>query len=99
MSAPLKSIEGTGDPAQSMAKAMSEIGRSARAAARTLALAAPAQKDRALERMAVAVRAQKAQILAANAEDLGEARGGPWRFCVGPSAAGRRSRPGTRDSG
>ena len=76
MSAPLKSIDGTGDPAQSMAKTMGEIGRSARAAARTLALAAPAQKDRALERMAAAVRAQKAQILAANAEDLGEARSG-----------------------
>ena len=59
-----------------LAKAMGEIGRSARAAARTLALAAPAQKDRALERMAAAVRAQKAQILAANAEDLAEARSG-----------------------
>jgi len=72
MTAPLKSVEGTGD----LAAAMGEIGRSARAAARTLALASAAQKDRALERMAAAVRAQKTLILAANAEDLGEARSG-----------------------
>lgn len=74
MTAPLKSIEGTGDMAQSMAKAMGEIGRSARAAARALALASTAQKDRALALMAAAIRAQKARILAANAEDLSEAR-------------------------
>jgi glutamate-5-semialdehyde dehydrogenase len=72
MSAPLKSIEGTGD----LAAAMGEIGRSARAAARLLALASPAQKDRALDLMAAAVRAQKTHILAANAEDLSEARSG-----------------------
>ena len=72
MTAPLKSVEGTGD----LATAMAAIGNGARAAARTLALAAPAQKDRALEQMAAAVRAQKTQILAANAEDLGEARSG-----------------------
>jgi glutamate-5-semialdehyde dehydrogenase len=72
MTAPLKSVEGTGD----LTTAMAAIGRGARAAARTLALAAPAQKDRALGFMAAAVRAQKSQILAANAEDLGEARGG-----------------------
>ncbi|MGH6663301.1 MAG: glutamate-5-semialdehyde dehydrogenase [Pseudolabrys sp.] len=70
MSAPLKSIEGTGD----IAAAMAEIGRAARAAARTLALASTAQKDRALELMAKAIRAQSARILAANAEDIGEAR-------------------------
>ena len=45
MSAPLKSIEGTGD----LAAVMVEIGRKARAAARLLALAPAAQKDRALE--------------------------------------------------
>jgi glutamate-5-semialdehyde dehydrogenase len=39
-----------------------------------LALAPAAQKDRALDLMAAAVRAQKARILAANAEDLTEAR-------------------------
>ena len=72
MTAPLKSIEGTGD--QTMAQAMAEIGRNARAAARVLALASTAQKDRALELMAAAVRAQQAGILAANAEDLADAR-------------------------
>ena len=70
MSAPLKSIEGTGD----MAVAMGEIGRSARAAARLLALASEAQKNRALDVMAAAIRAQKPRILAANTEDLSEAR-------------------------
>ena len=71
MSAPLKSIEGTGD----IAACMAEIGRQARLAARALALAPAAQKDRALERMAAAVREQKSRILAANAEDNAEARG------------------------
>ena len=72
MSAPLKSIDGTGD----IAAVMGAIGRHARAAARVLALAPTAQKDRALDAMAAAVRAQKAPILAANAEDAGEARAG-----------------------
>jgi glutamate-5-semialdehyde dehydrogenase len=57
-----------------MVAAMAEIGRAARAAARVLALASPEQKNRALDLMASAVRAQKARILAANAEDLTEAR-------------------------
>jgi glutamate-5-semialdehyde dehydrogenase len=70
MSAPLKSIEGIGD----IAALLGEIGRQARAAARVLALAPAAQKDHALELMAGAVRAQKARILAANAEDIAEAR-------------------------
>jgi len=70
MSAPLKSIEGTGDIAATMA----EIGRLARAAARTLALASSEQKDRALATMAAAVRAQAPRILAANAEDIAEAK-------------------------
>jgi glutamate-5-semialdehyde dehydrogenase len=70
MTAPLKSIEGTGD----LAAAMAAIGRNARAAARILALAPAAQKDRALGAMAAAVRAHAARILAANAEDLDEAR-------------------------
>src|ERR1017187_5320832 len=76
MTAPLKSIEGTGDMAQSMVKTMAAIGRNARLAARALALATTAQKNRALDLMAAAVRAQKAGILAANAEDLSEARAG-----------------------
>jgi len=72
MTAPLKSIEGTGDIAAAMAK----IGRGARAAARTLALAPADQKNQALAAMATAIRAQKAAILAANAEDIAEARAG-----------------------
>jgi glutamate-5-semialdehyde dehydrogenase len=70
MTAPLKSIEGTGD----IAAVMADIGRAARAAARILALAPAAQKDRALDLMAAAVRAHKAKILAANADDLTDAR-------------------------
>jgi glutamate-5-semialdehyde dehydrogenase len=72
MTAPLKSIDGTGDIAGTMAA----MGRAARAAARVLALAPAEQKNRALNAMAAAVRAQKAAILAANAEDLAEARKG-----------------------
>jgi glutamate-5-semialdehyde dehydrogenase len=70
MAAPLKTIEGTGD----IAAAMADIGRRARAAARVLALAPTAQKDKALKGMADAIRAQKAEILAANAEDISDAR-------------------------
>jgi glutamate-5-semialdehyde dehydrogenase len=70
MTAPLKSIEGTGD----LAATMAAIGRSARAAARVLALAPAAQKDRALTAMAAAIRAYGGRILAANAEDIEEAR-------------------------
>jgi len=70
MTAPLKSIEGSGD----IAAAMNEIGRRARAAARILALASAEQKNRALQLMATAVRTQTAAILAANAEDVAEAR-------------------------
>ena len=70
MSASLKSIEGTGD----IAAAMAGIGRAARTAARTLALAPADQKNRALEAMAAAIRSQQQAILAANAEDLTEAR-------------------------
>ena len=70
MAAPLKTIEGTGD----IAAAMADIGRRARAAARVLALAPTAQKNNALKGMADAIRAQKADILTANAEDIAEAR-------------------------
>ena len=71
MSAPLKSIEGTGD----IAALMAGIGREARSAARVLALAPAAQKDRALTLMAEAVRSANGRILAANEEDIAEARG------------------------
>jgi glutamate-5-semialdehyde dehydrogenase len=70
MSAPLTSIEGAGD----LAAVMARIGREARAAARVLALAPATQKNEALGRMAAALRAGSARILAANAEDLAEAR-------------------------
>jgi glutamate-5-semialdehyde dehydrogenase len=70
MTAPLKSIEGTGD----IAAAMAEIGRRARAAARALALASPEEKNEALKAMAAALRAKEAAILAANAEDVAEAK-------------------------
>jgi glutamate-5-semialdehyde dehydrogenase len=76
MSAPLKSIEGSGEKTASLAKIMRAIGHDGRLAARALALAPADQKDRALELMAVAVRAQKARILAANAEDVADARTG-----------------------
>jgi len=70
MSAPLKSIEGTSD----IAAVMGAIGRGARAAARMLALAPAEQKNRALDAMARAIRAQVPLILAANAEDRAEGR-------------------------
>ena len=69
MTAPLKSVEGRG-----IAEVMREIGARAKAAARTLALAPAKQKDAALAAMADAIRASAKPILAANAEDLGEAR-------------------------
>ena len=70
MTAPLKSIEGTGD----IAAAMAEIGRGARSAARALALATTEQKNHALSAMAAALRARITEITAANAEDIADAR-------------------------
>jgi glutamate-5-semialdehyde dehydrogenase len=70
MNAPLKTIDGSGD----IAAMMQAMGAQARAAARRLALAAPAEKDRALEAMAQAVRRAAPAILAANSDDLAEAR-------------------------
>jgi glutamate-5-semialdehyde dehydrogenase len=70
MTTPLKSIEGSAD----IAGAMGEIGRRARSASHVLALAPAEQKNRALECMAAAVRGQVTSILAANAEDVAEAR-------------------------
>jgi glutamate-5-semialdehyde dehydrogenase len=69
MTAPLKSIEGT-----SIAGAMADIGRRGKAAARQLALSSTAQRDAALAAMAQAIRASEAGILAANAEDVAEAK-------------------------
>jgi glutamate-5-semialdehyde dehydrogenase len=70
MTAPLKSIEGTGD----ISGVMREIGLRARAASRVLALASTEQKNRALAGMAAATREQGSAILAANAEDVAEAK-------------------------
>jgi glutamate-5-semialdehyde dehydrogenase len=69
MNAPLKTIDASGD----IAAMMRTIGAQARAAARRLALAAPAEKDRALKAMAQAVRRSAPAILAANSEDLADA--------------------------
>jgi glutamate-5-semialdehyde dehydrogenase len=55
---------------------MAEIGVQARAAMRILALAPEAKKNAALEVMAKSVRALRGAILAANAEDLAEAKSG-----------------------
>jgi glutamate-5-semialdehyde dehydrogenase len=70
MTAPLKTIESTTD----IAGLMHDIGRRAKAAARVLALTDTAPKDDALAAMAAAIRARKADILAANAQDLAEAK-------------------------
>src|SRR5271165_6733668 len=55
--------------------AMAEIGRRARHAAAELALAPAAAKSAALHATARVVRERRADILAANARDLGEAEG------------------------
>jgi glutamate-5-semialdehyde dehydrogenase len=70
MNAPLKSVDTTPDIAATMAA----IGRGARAAGRVLALTSTDQKDAALAAMAIAIRARKADILAANADDVAEAK-------------------------
>jgi glutamate-5-semialdehyde dehydrogenase len=72
MTAPLKAIDGNAD----LPVLMTDLASQARAAARVLALAPPAQKDRALEAIARAIRANAAKILAANAEDVAEVRAG-----------------------
>src|SRR5712692_3639503 len=70
MSAPLKAIDGNAD----LPALMTELAVRARAAARTLALASPEQKNRALDAMERAIRANASAILAANAEDVAEVR-------------------------
>src|SRR5437868_2785010 len=72
MSAPLKAVDGSAD-LQAM---MAELGKRARAAARVLALAPADQKNEALQAMQAAILANAATILAANAEDVAEARAG-----------------------
>ncbi len=53
---------------------MANLGRSARQAARRVALAPDEQKNAALRAMAACIRARAPAILAANAEDLAEAK-------------------------
>ncbi len=70
MTAPLKSV----DSADTVASLMQDIGQRARKAARVLALAPSAQKDKALRAMAEAIRAAEPQILAANEGDVADAK-------------------------
>src|SRR6201995_1893595 len=72
MSAPLKAIDGNAD----LPALMTGLAGHARAAARALALASPEQKNRALDAMERAIRAQASAILAANADDVAEVRAG-----------------------
>src|SRR6187200_241186 len=53
---------------------MADLGRRARVAARRVALASAEEKNAALRAMAVRIRADERAILAANAEDLADAR-------------------------
>src|ERR1700742_952530 len=70
MTAPLKAIDGNAD----LTELMTALAAQARTAARVLALAPPAQKNKALEAIERAIREHSAAILAANAEDVAEAR-------------------------
>src|SRR5947207_1361731 len=70
MTAPLKTVESTND----LAGLMHDLGRRAKDAARVLALALTRQKDDALAAMAHECRARRSDILAANAQDLAEAK-------------------------
>ncbi|MGH6673547.1 MAG: glutamate-5-semialdehyde dehydrogenase [Xanthobacteraceae bacterium] len=72
MNAPLKAVATAG----SLQTTMLAIGREAREAARVLALTTPAQKNRALRAMADCMLASRGAILAANAEDVAEAKSG-----------------------
>ncbi|MGJ4899112.1 glutamate-5-semialdehyde dehydrogenase [Bradyrhizobium oligotrophicum] len=70
MTAPLKAIDGSAD----LPALMNDLAKQARAAARVLALAPAAQKNRALEAMERLIRARADTIIAANAEDVVEAK-------------------------
>jgi glutamate-5-semialdehyde dehydrogenase len=76
MNAPLKAIAGSGKAEATLVAAMRQIGRDARQAARALALAPAAQKNRALAAMAKAIRGSRAAILDANMQDCAEAKSG-----------------------
>ena len=72
MTTALKAIDGSAD----LPALMTELAKGARAAARLLALAPSEQKNRALEAIERAIRANAAKILAANAEDVAEVKAG-----------------------
>ena len=72
MNAPFKAVDGSAD----VAVIMAEIGVQARAAMQVLALAPEAQKNAALAAMSAALRSASADILAANLEDVAQARTG-----------------------
>ena len=72
MSAPLKAVDGNAD----LPELMTDLAARARQAARVLALAPPEQKNRALEAIERAIRANAPTILAANSEDVAEVRAG-----------------------
>src|SRR3984885_209443 len=80
MNAPLKAVAGSGKVQAELSvkldALMHGIAREARSAARVLALASPAQKNKALAEMAKAVRRSRKAILAANADDQAEAKSG-----------------------
>jgi glutamate-5-semialdehyde dehydrogenase len=72
MTAPLQAIDGNAD----LPALMTDLAVQARVAARVLALAPPEQKNRALEAIERAIRANAAKILAANADDVAEVKAG-----------------------
>src|SRR5271170_2348908 len=74
MNAPLKAVGSQGKVESKLEATMRDIGRDARKAARALALAPAAQKNRALAAMAKAIRAGRGKILAANADDQAAAK-------------------------
>src|ERR1700760_4626349 len=74
MTASLKSLESP--LADAVGDLMNDMGRRARAAARVLALAPGSQKDAALAAMANELVGATSAILAANADDLADARHG-----------------------
>src|SRR5512138_677844 len=72
MTSALKAIDGSAD----LPALMTELVKGARAAARVLAQVPPERKNRALEAIERAIRANAPKILAANAEDVAEVRAG-----------------------
>jgi glutamate-5-semialdehyde dehydrogenase len=70
MNVPLQAVGSSGK----LESVMRALGREARAAARTIALAPATQKNRALAAMAASIRAFRPAILAANAQDVAQAK-------------------------